>query len=113
MKSTSLWLIYCTFSIFQGILNLLLEEKLNKGIDVYLDDIHIYGETKEECLNNCAFTLAKFQEQNLFYKLEKCIFFPKKFEYLGFEISYSSIKPISNKIEKPKPCNKLSESPIK
>jgi len=76
---------------------------------IYLDDIHIYGETRNECLENCAYVLSKFKEQHLFCKLEKCIFFPKQFEYLGYEITYNSIKPISNKVEKLKECNTLKE----
>lgn len=82
-------------SIFQGILNLILKDKINKGVDVYLEDIHIYGESEEECINNCAYVLSKFQEQHLYCKLEKCIFFPKKFEYLGYEIAFNKIKPVT------------------
>jgi len=96
-------------SIFQSILNLLLEKHLNKGIDIYLDDIHIYANSKQECIDLCAFTLKKFKENNFFCKLEKCLFFPEEFEYLGYIISYNNIKPISGKLVNLKPCKKLVE----
>jgi len=96
-------------SIFQSILNLLLEEKLNKGVDIYLDDIHIYANTKEECLELCAFVLKKFQENNFYCKLEKCIFFPTEFEYLGYKINYKNIKPTSCKVNILKPAQTLKE----
>ena len=42
--------------------------------------------------------------------MQKYIFFPKKFEYIGYEILFNSIKPKSDIIHKLKPCNALEEN---
>jgi len=97
-------------SIFQSILNLLLEKHLIKGIDIYLNNIHIYANTKE-CIRLYAFTLNKFKENNFFCKFENCLFFTEEFEYLGYIISYNKINPISNKLVNLKSYEKISRIP--
>jgi len=69
---------------FQAFMNNVLFDKLFNGVLCYLDDVVVYGDTKQECINNCKWVLEQFKKFKLFCKIEKCQFFPSKIEYLGF-----------------------------
>jgi len=76
---------------FQSFINTLLMEKLDNGVLAYLDDVLVYGNTREECLNNAKWVLNKFRENQLFCKITKCEFFPSTVEYLGYAIKMLAI----------------------
>ena len=46
-------------------MDIVLWERLRKGVLVYIDDIIIYGKTMEELSDNLRFTLSKLREHNL------------------------------------------------
>jgi len=80
---------------FQSFMNYVLFEKLFNGVLCYLDDIVIYGDSKEQCFDNCIWVLSRFRKFKLFSKIEKCQFFPSKVEYLGFLIKKGAYLPLN------------------
>lgn len=84
---------------WQKAINLILFDLLGEGVYVYLDDVIIYAKTKDEHDNLLRKVLACLKEHNLQLKISKCLFFAKKFEYLGHIISNEGIKANPKKIE--------------
>ena len=62
-----------------------------KGVAVYLDDILVSGATAEDHLQNLRALLQRLQDKGLRCRLEKCIFAQPSVEYLGHQLSQSSI----------------------
>ena len=54
-----------------------------KMIIVYMDNILIFAETKEELEKRTRMVLEKLREHDLFLKAKKCEFCKTKIEYLG------------------------------
>ena len=58
---------------------------------VYMDDILIFAETKEELTWITRMVLEKLWENDLFLKAKKCEFYKTKIEYLGMIIKEGRI----------------------
>lgn len=80
-----------------------------KGLYVYLDDLIIYGKTKEQHDEILLHVFNLLKGQNLQLKISKCIFYATSFEYLGHVISNDGYKANPKKIEViknyPRPMN--------
>src|SRR5437762_7421274 len=72
---------------FQGYINDVIHEFLDKFAVAYLDDILIYSNTLEEHILHVRQVLQKLLEHGLFVKLEKCQFSVQEISVLGFVIS--------------------------
>lgn len=79
---------------FQSEMNRIFREGLLTRCIIYVDDILVFGRTKEEHDANLDWVLNKCMEFNVKLKLEKCNFAKTKVEYLGFTISGSTIEPV-------------------
>src|SRR6266852_664716 len=77
---------------FQRWINTILGEYLDVFYIVYLDDILIYSETKEQHVEDIRKILQKLKEARNKLKPTKCEFHKEKTEYLGFVISPQGIK---------------------
>ena len=62
-----------------------------KLVIIYMDDILIFAETKEELERITKMVLAKLREHDLFLKAKKCEFSKRKIEYLGMVIEEGEI----------------------
>ena len=82
-------------SVFQRAMNKILS-KIDYTL-VFMDDILIPARTFDEGLRRLDEVLNIFREANLTLKLEKCFFFYKQIDFLGFEVSGSGIRPGSRK----------------
>lgn len=71
-----------------------------KGIVIYLDDILVYGKTKEEHDANLRALLDRLRELNLKVNHDKSVFNTECVDFLGHEISIHGIKPDHQKLEK-------------
>ena len=71
-------------NIFAGIID-------GKLVIIYMDDILIFAETKEELERITKMVLAKLREHDLFLKAKKCEFSKLKIEYLGMVIEEGRI----------------------
>ena len=65
----------------------------------YLDDIIIFNKTEEEHLQHLEEIFEWLRKAGLMLKLQKCSFFKKHIQYLGYLISDEGIQPLSEKLE--------------
>src|SRR5690554_5749813 len=65
----------------------------------YIDDIACGSNTFEDHCKDLQKLFDRLTEWELSAKLSKCLFFKKRMEYLGHEISYEGIRPNQSKIE--------------
>lgn len=81
-----------------------------EGVDVYIDDIFIWGSTKEEHDERLKKVLQLAREKNIKLNLQKCKFGKTEVKYLGHIISSEGIRPDETKItaimNMPHPTNK-------
>ena len=84
-------------AIFQRAMDTLLQ-----GIPhviCYIDDVLVTGLTEEEHLQNLTQVLHKLQEQGMRLKREKCAFFQKEVEYLGYWINANGVHTAPSKLQ--------------
>ena len=67
---------------------------------VYLDDIIIFSDTKEEHLKRLEAVFQKLAAAGLKLKPSKCFFFREEIEYLGHVVSGKGIATNPKKIER-------------
>lgn len=86
-------------AVFQSEMNRIFFDGLYSKCVIYVDDILIFGETKEEHDENLEWVVNRCAQNNVKIKLEKCSFAQREVKYLGFQVSGDSIKPITSKID--------------
>lgn len=72
---------------FQSYIDSVLTKQLNTELIVYLDDILIFAQTKEELEQRTKAYLLKLREVGLYCKLLKCMFHKQEVPFLGFIIT--------------------------
>ncbi|KAF9762574.1 Retrovirus-related Pol polyprotein from transposon 17.6 [Nosema granulosis] len=78
---------------FQRAMQLILSDLLEKACLVYIDDILVYGDTMEQHDENLNKVLERLNEYNLEENKEKRVERVENIRFLGYEISYNSVKP--------------------
>ena len=53
---------------------------------IYMDDVLVFAETKEECQEQTKWVLERMDKEDLHLKLVKCAFDQTKVEYLGLMV---------------------------
>lgn len=84
-------------AIFMNLMNLILVSMLDKFILVFLDNILVYSESKEEYLQHIREVLTVLHQNQLYAKPAKCEFAKDTVEYLRFLIGINSIGPKERK----------------
>lgn len=79
-------------SAFQFFMNDMLKEVLDVYAVVYLDDILIFSNTKEEHTLHVRNVLLKLRENKLYANAEKCHFNQEEVEYLGIIASGTGVR---------------------
>jgi hypothetical protein len=92
----------------QNAVNLMFKDFLNKGINIYLDDIIVYSQTLDEHFSLLRSVFSLLRKHNFKLKIEKCKFLLKKIVYLGYIIDEHGCLPNPKKIE----CIKAFPVPI-
>ena len=72
---------------FQNMMDDIFRDLITEGwIIIYMDDIFIFTKELHENIKCTRRTLQRLQENDLYVKPEKCVFWVKETEYLGFII---------------------------
>ena len=74
-------------STFMRLMNEVLRDFIGKFVIVYLDDILIFSQSKEEHLRHLRYVLEKLQAEKLLVNIKKCSFLKSELVYLGFVVS--------------------------
>ena len=75
-----------TLIIFQRRINYILKEYLDDFIMVYLDNIIIYLNNKEEYKEYIKQVLSRLYKENILVVIKKYKFYTKKTDFIGFII---------------------------
>jgi len=76
-----------------------LGKHLNKFIIVYLNDIIIYLNNKQEYEKHIKWVLKKLYKENILIAIKKCKFHTKKTNFVGFIIKLKQINMDLKKIK--------------
>ncbi|GBL95347.1 Retrovirus-related Pol polyprotein from transposon 297 [Araneus ventricosus] len=85
-------------SIFQRMVNHVLKPVLGDCYECYLDAIALYSSTPEEHYQGVEKVLTLLHKAGLTLKPEKCHFFQRQLEFLGYLVSEDGMRPQENKI---------------
>ena len=86
-------------STFMRLVNEFLREFIGKFFIVYLDDILIYSNTKDEHLRHLAIVMRRLQQEKMLINMKKSSFMKTELIYLGFVISLNELKMDQSKVE--------------
>lgn len=87
-------------SIFQHLIDKIVDEVNMPGIMAYQDDIVVAANSFEETVTKLNKLFECFEKHNLTLSPSKCNFHSTKINYLGFQIPQNFIQPISANIIK-------------
>lgn len=76
---------------FQSMINTISSDLIDIGVLIYINDVLIYTETKEEHNRIVYKVLKRLQENKLAINPKKCVWSQAQVEYLGYIISGNSI----------------------
>jgi hypothetical protein len=76
---------------FQAYINRALTGLIDDFCIVYLDDILIYSQTREEHTSHILQVLDRLEQSHLFVKQSKCVFYQDRVDFLGFIIDREGI----------------------
>ena len=91
--------LYNAPATFQQCLLNIFSDLVKRIIEVYMDDITVYGENFEKCIFNLETILHKCIEKNLVLDWEKCHFMVSKGIVLGHIISEKGIEVDKAKVD--------------
>lgn len=89
--------INCASEVFHGKIRQLLEDL--EGTDSFIDDIIIWGSTKQEHDRRLEALLKRAREINLKFNREKCKLCVEEVTYLGHVFDKNGMRPDSNKVK--------------
>jgi len=85
--------------MFQKRINSMLGEHLDEFVMVYLNNIIIYLESKEEHREYVKWVLKRLQEKQMPVAIKKCEFFTRKTDFIRFIIKLGQLSIDLKKIE--------------
>lgn len=86
-------------AIFQRTLDDVLREHIGTKCYVYIDDILIFGKSKEEHLKNLQIIFNTLDKANFKVQEDKCEFMKDELEFLGFIIGRNGIRTKADKVQ--------------
>lgn len=85
-------------AIFQELMNDIFHDMIDITVIVYLDDIIVFGKTKEETIAATKKVLQRLRENHLYCKAKKCEFLVQEIDFLGFHISNKGVTMDQHKV---------------
>ncbi|XP_043064141.1 uncharacterized protein LOC122320104 [Drosophila ficusphila] len=86
-------------SVFQRAINKALGNLAHTYAIVYIDDVLVVAETKDEALDRLQIVLETLSKAGFSFNVTKCSFLKTRVEYLGFEVSNGQVRPNPRKIQ--------------
>lgn len=87
-------------AVFVRFINYIFQHLINEGImEIYIDDIVIFGCTVEQCMTNMQTVLKQAQQYGLEIKWSKCQFLKERISFLGHEVENGHVWPGQEKIK--------------
>ncbi len=86
-------------SVFQSFMNDIFRDMLDRWVIVYIDDILIYSNTREEHIHHVRSVLKRLMQYQLYAKAEKCEFHQTSISFLGYIISQEGVAMDERKVE--------------
>jgi len=84
---------------FQTMMNKMLSEFLDDGVVVYLDDILIYSENREDHIKLVQKVLDRLEQHDLAVSLKKSVFHQDEVEFLGYIVKTSGVTMSDRKVK--------------
>ena len=84
---------------FQRCMMSIFSDMVGEIMEVFMDDLSVFGNTFDDCLDNLGKVLARFEEKNLVLNWEKCHFIVSSGIVLGHIVSSKGIEVDKSKIE--------------
>jgi len=85
---------------FQRMVDLVFKSLINKCLVAYIDDLNCYSNEHEEHLHHLEQVFKCVRAANLKLNIEKCYFFKKRINFLGYIISDKGLEADPKKVEK-------------
>jgi len=86
---------------FQAMMNEILRDLINEGkVTVFVDDVLVGTETEEGHDKIVEEILRRLEENDLYIKLEKCVWKVRKIGFLGVVIGPNGIEMEEEKVDK-------------
>lgn len=86
-------------AIFQRALDDILKDHIGKICYVYIDDIIVFGNNDQSHLENVETIFHTLEKANMKVQLDKCEFFKREVEFLGFIVSPTGLKTNPTKVK--------------
>jgi hypothetical protein len=78
-------------ALFMDLMNRVFQPYLDKFVVVFIDDILVYSNSFKEHEEHLRHTLQTLRDHQLYAKLSKCEFWPKRVTFLGHVISAEGV----------------------
>ncbi|EUC59886.1 Transposon Tf2-1 polyprotein, partial [Rhizoctonia solani AG-3 Rhs1AP] len=86
-------------AVFQRFMNDIFYDLIDVSVIVYLDDILIFSNNREDHTRDVREVLKRIRENNLFLKLSKCYFYTTEVTYIGIVITPEGFSMEKEKIK--------------
>ena len=84
---------------FQGMMNTIFSDMIDKFVIIYLDDILIYSKTYEEHISHLEQVLQRLKDNKLHCRVTKCQFLRNEIDYLGFLIKNGTVSVLPDRVQ--------------
>jgi len=84
---------------FQRCMLSLFSDMVKRFLEIFIDDVSIYGDSFDQCLHHLELVLLSCKEKNLTLNWETCHFMVRQGNVLGHEISRRGIEVDKAKVE--------------
>lgn len=84
---------------FQREMRRVLQDKLRRGVDVFVDDIVVYSRTEEEHIALIDWVLKRLKAEGYFAHPRKCLFLQSEVNFLGHVVSRNGLSVQQHKVK--------------